>query len=60
MGKRKNKISGDNIYLEAKVVEFGTNGAHITIPRAWLGMRVKVMPLPPSSSSKASKKVITV
>jgi putative transposon-encoded protein len=56
LGKRKNKITGDNIYLEAKVVEFGTNGAHITVPRAWLGMRVKVIPLPPSSSP-ASKKV---
>jgi len=44
MSSRRNRIISDQRYLEAKVVEFGTNGAHVTVPKMWLDFKVKVVP----------------
>jgi putative transposon-encoded protein len=50
---RKNiLVEGKGTHIVGTVVEFGRNGAHMSLPKAWLGRRVKVIPLAVEETTK--------
>jgi putative transposon-encoded protein len=45
MTKKNTIVEGKGTHLIGEVVKFGTNGAHISLPKSWINKRVKVIPL---------------